>query len=217
MRIGTWNVDARWDQRHQELVTEQACDIWLLTEIPDRASLPGFNRQVTTGRMCRQQRWAGVFARDLVPADEPDPATAAARVGEVTVWSSILPWPSCGPQAPWDGEGHNDRVRSAVANLRAHRPEGDLIWGGDWNHSLHDRVLGSRQGRESIIRLVDTLDLQVPTAALPHRIDGVFSIDHIAMPANWQVRSAERVEATDGQIRLSDHDMYIVEVEVPQP
>jgi hypothetical protein len=53
MRIGTWNVDARWDQRHQELVTEQACDIWLLTEIPDRASLPGFNRQVTTGRMCR--------------------------------------------------------------------------------------------------------------------------------------------------------------------
>jgi len=217
MRIGTWNVDARWDQRHQELVTDQACDIWLLTEIPDRVSLPGFSNQVTTGRMLREQRWAGVFARDLVAAEEPDPATAAARIGEVTVWSSILPWPSCGPHAPWDGERHNDRVRSAVAGLLAHRPKGDLIWGGDWNHSLHGRVVGSRDGRESIMRFVDELGLQVPSAELPHQIEGLFSIDHIAVPAVWQVQEAERVEAADGSIRLSDHDLYIVGIDATNP
>jgi hypothetical protein len=217
MRIGTWNLDARWDQRHEELVTEQACDIWLLTEIPDRASLAGFSGHMTRARMRREQRWAGVFARELFAVDEPDPATAAARVGDVTVWSSILPWPSCGPQAPWNGERHSDRVRSAVAHLLAHRPDGDLIWGGDWNHSLHGRVLGSREGRESINRLADTLGLQVPSAALPHRVDGAFSIDHVALPTHWQVQSAERVEAADGGIRLSDHDMYVVDVQAPQP
>ncbi|WP_052664140.1 endonuclease/exonuclease/phosphatase family protein [Nitriliruptor alkaliphilus] len=215
MRIGTWNVDARWDPRHKELVIEQACDVWLLTEIPDRARLPGFRGQVTMGRMVREQRWAGVFARDLIATEEPDPATAAARIGEVTVWSSILPWPSCGP-APWYGESHNDRVRSAVASLLAHRPDGDLIWGGDWNHSLHGRVLGSREGRESIIGFVDELGLQVPSAELPHQIEGVFSIDHIAVPADWQVQRTEHVEAADGSIRLSDHDLYIVEVDAAQ-
>jgi hypothetical protein len=34
MRIGTWNVDARWDRRHERLVTGQVCDVWLLTETP---------------------------------------------------------------------------------------------------------------------------------------------------------------------------------------
>jgi hypothetical protein len=134
----------------------------------------------------------------------------------VTVWSSILPWPSCGPDAPWFGVGHNDRVRSAVASLLTHRPDGDLIWGGDWNHSLHGRVLGSREGRDSIIRLVDELGLQVPCTELPHQIEGVFSIDHIAVPACWQVQGTEHVEAADGSVRLSDHDLYIVEVDAAQ-
>jgi hypothetical protein len=94
MRIGTWNVDARWDRRHERLVTGQVCDVWLLTETPNTLVLPGFRGRVTAGRMSRGQHWAAVFARDLVvAADEPDVATAAAQVGEVTLWSSILPGP----------------------------------------------------------------------------------------------------------------------------
>jgi endonuclease/exonuclease/phosphatase family metal-dependent hydrolase len=213
MRIGTWNVDARWDRRHERLVTGQVCDVWLLTETPSTLVVPGFRGRVTAGRMSRGQHWAAVFARDLVAADEPDVATAAAQVGEVTLWSSILPWPSCGPQAPWAGERHDDRVRTALRGLESRRPEGHLIWGGDWNHSLAGRVLGSRDGRESIIRFADDLGLQVPTAALPHRIAGVYCIDHIAVSAGWQVRSAERVSAQAGGRRLSDHDMYVLEIQ----
>lgn len=84
MRIGTWNVDARWDQRHQRLVADQACDVWLMTEVPDTVVLPNYSGQATNGRMSRGQRRAAVYARDLETEDEPDPATAA-RMGEVTL------------------------------------------------------------------------------------------------------------------------------------
>ena len=216
MRIGTWNVDARWDPRHQRLVSEQACDVWLLTEIPDKVVLPGFRRHTTQGHMARGQFWAAIFARDLTPLDEPDPATAAATFGEVTLWSSVLPWPSCGRQGPWAGDRHDDRIRTALDGLQARRPAGDLIWGGDWNHSLEERVLGSRVGRASLVELLDAFGLQVPTAALPHQIAGAKSIDHIAVPASWQIRSAERVHAEADGRRLSDHDAYVVEVDIPE-
>jgi hypothetical protein len=215
MRIGTWNVDARWDHRHQRLVAEQACDVWLLTEIPDTMVLPDLRGQVTCGRMSRAQHWAAVFARDLEAAGEPDPATAAARMGEISLWSSVLPWPSCGQQGPWPGERHDDRIHDALRGLLARRPEGSLIWGGDWNHSLQGHVLGSRAGRQQIMRTADVLGLQVPTAALPHRIAGAFTIDHIAIPAAWHVRGAERVHAQADGRRLSDHDVYVLEVDGP--
>jgi endonuclease/exonuclease/phosphatase family metal-dependent hydrolase len=215
VRIGTWNVDACWDQRRQRLMVEEACDVWLLTEIPHALALPGFRGQTTRGRMSRSQHWAAVFARDLVPADEPDPATAAAQMGEVTLWSSVLPWPASGPQGPWAGDRHNDRVSTALRALRVRSPEGPLIWGGDWNHSLHGRVIGSREGRSSVIELADALGLQVPTAELPHRIAGAYSIDHIALPGHWHVTNAYRVRAEANGRRLSDHDVYVAEVDIP--
>jgi hypothetical protein len=217
MRIGTWNVDARWDPRHQLLVTEQSCDVWLLTEVPANVDLPGFHGHVTRGRMSRAQHWAAVFAPELVAEDDPDPATAAARIGEVTLWSSVLPWPSCGPQGPWAGERHDERIHTALGGLQARRPEGSLIWGGDWNHSLKGQVLGSRAGREAILRLAEAFGLQVPTAALPHRLPGACSIDHIALPAAWQAHGAERVHAVADGRRLSDHDVYVLDVDVPKP
>jgi hypothetical protein len=58
MRIGTWNVDARWDRRHERLVTGQVCDVWLLTETPSTLVVPGFRGRVTAGRMSRGQHWA---------------------------------------------------------------------------------------------------------------------------------------------------------------
>jgi hypothetical protein len=55
---------------------------------------------------------------------------------------------------------------------------------------------------------VADLGLAVPTGDRPHRIEGVLSIDRIAVPATWAVASCRRVPA-DG---LSDHDAYVVEV-----
>ena len=41
MRIGTWNLDGRWSPRHQHLLEDAECDVWLLTEVPTSFSLPG--------------------------------------------------------------------------------------------------------------------------------------------------------------------------------
>lgn len=57
----------------------------------------------------------------------------------------------------------------------------------------------------------------MPTAELPNQLDGLRSIDHIAVPGAWRVLSAERVSATDGDRRLSDHDAYLVEVSPDPP
>lgn len=163
MRIGTWNLNARWDGRHLDLIGEQECDLWLLTEVPSRASVPQFVGHLTTGRMARQQHWAGVFAREASSSIEPDAATAAAVTPHgLTVWSSVLPWPPCGAQSPWDGVRQNDRVRYAVDALRSNVPLREMIWGGDWNQSLWGRVVGSRVGRNVVLKLVEQLQLQDP-------------------------------------------------------
>lgn len=214
MRIGTWNLDARWDERHRALLLAQDCDVWLLTEVADRVAMPGFVRRVTAGRMARQQHWAAVFAAEGRPVTDPDPATAALVTSTgLTCWSSVLPWPAVGSRSPWEGGSHDERVATAVAALRYQSVKGTLVWGGDWNHSLEGRVLGSRSGRQVITELVGALGLQVPTATLPHRIDGLQSIDHIAVPGDWRVHGADRVVAVVEGKPLSDHDLYVVDVE----
>ena len=51
----------------------------------------------------------------------------------------------------------------------------------------------------------------VPTAELPHAIDGLRSIDHIAVPRAWS-STASRIRAELDGRRLPDHDAYVVEV-----
>ena len=57
--------------------------------------------------------------------------------------------------------------------------------------------------------------ITVTTGAAPHRIEGLLSIDHIAVPSTWVVRSCRRIPASDGDRRLSDHDAYVIEVGIP--
>lgn len=102
---------------------------------------------------------------------------------------------------------------SAWVTLRRQDVEGDVVWGGDWNHSLHGRVLGSGAGRAAVLELVRDLDLQVPTSRLPHRLEGLESIDHVGVPAGWRVLRADRVPATADGKWLSDHDIYTVDVD----
>ena len=71
---------------------------------------------------------------------------------------------------------------------------------------------GSQGGRRFILEAVDRLGLQVPTASAPHRIDGLSSIDHIAIPMAWSVLDVEHHPALTSGVRISDHDAYVVEV-----
>lgn len=69
---------------------------------------------------------------------------------------------------------------------------------------------GSHAGRAHILQAVRELKLQVPTTRLPLRIEGLLSIDHIAVPAGTAVQAAERVIAASQARRLSDHGAYVV-------
>ena len=70
---------------------------------------------------------------------------------------------------------------------------------------------GGIGGRAVLLEAIETLGLTVPTAALPHRIDGLLSIDHIAVPPG-PAPTATAVSAIIGDRALSDHDAYVVDL-----
>lgn len=216
LRIGTWNLAGRWDERHALLLSAQDCDIWLLTEVSELLTLAGYALHATSARMAARRHWAAVLSRaPLLARPDPHPASAMAEVGRLTFCSSILPWRSCGGRSPWVGARHADRTAAAVDELLLALPPTGLVWGGDWNHALVGRELaGSQAGRAHIRRAVSQLGLDVATAALAHRLPGLRTIDHIAVPQSATVHAVHGVSAcADGQ-RLSDHDAYVVEVDI---
>lgn len=89
------------------------------------------------------------------------------------------------------------------------------MWGGDWLHALSEpEYVGRIGGRMHLLEVSRRLSLQVPAALLPHRLPALLSIDHVALPARLPVRSAYRVVAAVDDRRLSDHDAYVVQVDL---
>jgi hypothetical protein len=164
----------------------------------------------TADSMRPKVRWAGVYSRGgLEPLPDPHIASAAAVNDGVTFWSSILPWMGSAGEPRLPGSGHAEQTEKVLASLLDNMPSTDLVWGGDWNHALSGMEEGgSKGGRAHLLGAIERLGLQVPTGELPHWIEGHLSIDHIAVPKDWDVVSAER-RITKG---LSDHDCYVVEV-----
>ena len=217
VRIGTWNLAGRWTPAHAALLKREGCDVWLLTEVSERLSLPGYEAHVTDGLMAARRRWAGVLARTSVePLPDPHPASALAQVEGWTFCSSILPWRSAGTRAPWVDGDHARKTAATLAALAAPLSSGGTVWGGDWNHALSGpERAGSIGGRTALLGLIDMLDLMVPTATLAHCIPRLLSIDHIAVPTDLPVSGARRVVARDdADRRLSDHDAYVMTVDL---
>ncbi len=214
MRIGTWNLEGRWSRDHLDLLIKQGCDIWLLTEVPTGAALPGFDSHLTNSKMASHKHWAGVFSQATLGAlPDPHPASAAAMIADWCVCSSILPWRSCG-LTPWCEGTNAEKTERAVDQLLGSLPSNGLVWGGDWNHAMQGREsVGSLAGRSAIRRALADRRLKLATENSPHRIDGLGSIDHIAIPETAQVVSTDRiVAATELGQRLSDHDAYVIVV-----
>lgn len=211
MRIGTWNLDGRWDTRHAGLLLSLDCDVLLLTEVEVGAQLPGYTAHHTSLPMLEGKHWAAVFTRGaLTPLPDPQPTTALVEVDGIRCASSVLPWKGCAPYWPGPGSDTTERTRHAVDAIAAAAP---TIWGGDWNHSLSGpEMSGSLGGRAAIEGAVDLLELRVPTADLPSRIGGLGSIDHLAVPVGSVIVSADRVSTTKSEHPLSDHDAYVVEI-----
>jgi endonuclease/exonuclease/phosphatase family metal-dependent hydrolase len=110
---------------------------------------------------------------------------------------------------------HADKTATAVSELLLRlRSAGSLVWGGDWNHALQGReYAGSQGGRAAITTALDELGLVVPTAELPHPIEGLLSIDHVAVPQGTKATGARVIAAHAGK-RLSDHDAYVVDTDI---
>ena len=214
VRIGTWNLAGRWSPDHERLMAAQECDLWLLTEVSDRVELPGMRRHIGQEHMAARRHWAAILSHHrFEPLEDPHPASASIQMGDTTFVSSVLPWRSCGARHPWIGSRHEEKTQAAVGSV-LESLKGSVIWGGDWNHALHGpEYAGSRAGRSHIENAVSQLELQVPTERLSHRIEGLLSIDHIAVPKGVLVQAAERVSAATDEKRLSDHDAYVVTVQ----
>lgn len=215
MRIGTWNLAGRWSDDHRSLLLEADCDVWLLTEVSERTTLPGFAMHLSGAPMAARRRWAAVASRlPMASSPDPHPASAAAQVGATTYVSSVLPWRSARSGPVWVGDRHADRTQNAVGDLLLRlRAAPSLVWGGDWNHALTGKeYAGSKAGRDSITAALDELGLVVPTTELPHAVDGLLSIDHVAVPAGSSATARRVVAECDGK-RLSDHDAYVVDTQ----
>jgi hypothetical protein len=215
VRIGTWNLAGRWSPSRQEFLEQQVCDAWLLTEVPDAASLDG-GKLVRSKAMLGPKSWAAVWGgQSLVPSPSAHPAAAVGRWGDLLLCSCVLPWRGARPSWPDEGPDIASITMTALEFLRptvisAGHP---VVWGGDWNHAMRGvEHAGTNAGRQAIQRLVADAGLKVATATAPHAVPGLWSIDHIAIPAAWQVESSRRLVAEVGGTRLSDHDAYIVDV-----
>lgn len=220
MRIGTWNLDNRWGARHSDLIRKLDCDVWLLTEVNPKAENPrgriaGFHCHLSSGVMVRKQHYAAVLSRGLLSnRSNPHAASAAATVNGIVFCSTILPFARCREYLPhpWNGKTIGEMTKAVIESLSNALPSCGVVWGGDWNHSLEGRVLGSKVGREHVLAAIKSFDLQVPTADLPHRIKGCRSIDHVAVPSGWMLKNAEPIPAKG----LSDHDAYVIDVDEPK-
>lgn len=213
MRIGTWNLEGRWDVRHLELIKAMDCDVLLLTEVSERVDIPGYDVHLGGEAMMPKRRWAAVASRlPMSPLPDPHGASAMVELEGLRVCSSVLPWRSCGQLHPWVGATTAEKTTEAVAAVASSRPS---VWGGDWNHALSGQeYAGSLAGRCALLATIEGLGLQVPTALLPHHIEGLLSIDHIAVPQAWEIRSTQRYSALVGERRSSDHDAYVADVTV---
>lgn len=219
VRIGTWNLAGRWTPRHESFLLDLDCDVLLLTEVNERLVLPGYAAHMSTALMAEGRRWAAVLSRtELAGLPDPHPASAMAHVNGMTFCSSILPWRACGSNDPWIPGPHSAKTEHALQSLLGELQTSGLVWGGDWNHALREtEYAGSKAGRRHLLDALSKLNLQTPTTDLPHQIDGLLSIDHVAIPMDATVSSAQRVSALLQRGRLSDHDAYVVELGACRP
>lgn len=224
MRIGTWNLNAKWSAAHEALLTRDfygaPCDVWLLTEVNPKAlaankTIAGYQCHLSTRVMACGQHWAAILSKQpIIRLPDPHEASAAALINGITYCTSILPWSTCAHDisSPWAGGFRvEDMVGETIDCLKKELPDSNLVWGGDWNQNLVGgwEHVGSSGGCTKIEKALKEWHLQVPAQSLSHRLEGSHSIDHIAVPMNWICNSAIRVAASE----LSDHDAYIIDVD----
>jgi len=214
VRIGTWNLEAKWSDGHREVIAALDCDVLLLTEVSARTRIPDHDQHWGESLCSPGAHWAAVMAKTpLSPLVDPHPASAAALSSGVSFCSSVLPWPLSGRLPAFPGARHQERFEAAVTTILESLDGPALVWGGDWNQPLTGALSGfSRGGRQTLLDAAVRAELQLPLAAQQGRITGQGAIDQIAVPLAWRVDGSGRIPVAPA---LSDHDAYWVEVGTP--
>lgn len=231
MRIGTWNLEQaapagpRGLAQARTLGSHQV-ELWLLTEVDRRLSLPGYSVALSSFSSARPgMSWAGVASSwplQEIPAGHEGLALAAVMVDQLTALAaaSVLPWR--GAARYWPGDAAAPLHARFTATLNEHdaairqaqRQHGcdAVVWGGDFNQALSGPELaGSAAGRIELTRVFAAAGLRAATANAEHLLPGVASIDHVALPMAWGVTAVEVLRPEDDGRQLSDHAAYVVD------
>lgn len=201
MRIGTWNLAGRWDDRHRALLEDHGLRRPAPhrgVRAPGRAGLrlaPGTavdGAEATMGR--------GRLPADCVSGTRPPWSRGHGGTGGS---ACLLVHPALAllwQARPVGGCHKRGETSTAVAAVEASEPS---VWGGDWNHALSGKEwAGSIAGRKSLLAAIERLKLHVPTASSPHQIEELLSIDHIAVSKSWVVSATQRHRAFVGEPHL---------------
>jgi hypothetical protein len=236
VRVATWNLEQRSGQGRKglaqaKLIHDTPADVWCLTEA-GLASLPLAFKTAHSAPMLGVKGavyFAIVAAADLEPIDLSEVPTAAAAVVHTSVddWLVVaicMPWRFDAPALPVDAApGVNtgpdqwehvlEQLNTAVVRLRLSWPESPLVIAGDFNQTLTDLIVGSRNGRTQLDQFLARHRLSAFTAAAHSIKDGCASVDHICGPAATStvtIFPAKEEISASGQV--SDHLGYSVDV-----
>lgn len=207
MRIATWNLEGKWSPAHADVLVALDADVLLLTEVRDDVVVPERELLLGSREMAPGRRLVGVAGR-VAPRwlEDLHAASLLADVDGLRVCCSVLPARGWRPAEIYGPGGIGEMTAPIWSAVERARPG---VWGGDFNQALVGREwVGTNSGRRHLLEVAAALGLQVPTAELPSATSGAGSVDHIAVPATWNVVSADRVPVPR---RLSDHSAYVVE------
>jgi hypothetical protein len=97
-----------------------------------------------------------------------------------------------GGAPPWVGERHADETGAAYEALlneqRRMRSCGEMTG----ITPCPDRRSRQHRGRDGVLAAVARAEPRAPTAELAHRIRGLLSVDHVAIPTSWDVDHASQ-------------------------
>lgn len=236
MRVLTWNLERGGrngvrSAQQSSVVAGLRPDISVLTEphAPDvLANVLSVSSPVERQGNGDPEPWVVIAGSGVEPLDDlPYSRMAAAATVDLPggppsiIYGSVLPWRAIAHQAPdlvLSGETYAEafeRVLSAqvddIHRLRQQFPEHELIWAGDFNHSLvGPNYTGTAAGRLLLSRALAELGLTAWNASQPHAIEGMNAVDLIC-GSTARSPIIETISTTVAGRRLSDHLGYVAD------
>jgi endonuclease/exonuclease/phosphatase family metal-dependent hydrolase len=241
MKLATWNLErggktqaAR--EAQEGLLAELRADVVVLTE--PASSYKTTSGVVTSPRLreggiAGPEAWVAIVGSSVEPVDFEVPykrtaVAARASVGGLTViiYGAVLPWLAVTSHAPELVEEGEDsfavfkRVLAEqakdIADLR-NKYGSPVIWAGDFNQTVSGPNWGgSNDRRDLLTETLNSLELVPWNGKADHAKAGMCAVDLICGPKECVVLSQGRIDPARGNLAMSDHAGYWVELTARQ-